>query len=302
MQKDVVLITGANGMVARALSEELVRNGYSVCFLTRHKRNENEYEWDVAERRIEVEALRGVRHIIHLAGAGVADKPWTSERKEVIRSSRVDSARLLLETVKANDIRIATFISASAVGFYGTLTGKSIFDENDKKGDDFLSDVCMEWEQAAHAFSQEGVSERIVIMRNGIVLAPRGGALAKMVRPVRWFLGAPLGSGKQYIPWIHISDVCGIILHALRNPTVSGVYNVVAPEHVRNVEFMRAIGRAIGRPVFFPSIPKWVIRRVFGERASILLEGSRVSAEKIISSGYRFKYATLQKAMDNLLR
>ncbi|KGN76513.1 hypothetical protein HR17_01775 [Porphyromonas gulae] len=302
MQKDVVLITGANGMVARALSEELVRNGYSVCFLTRHKRNENEYEWDVAERRIEVEALRGVRHIIHLSGAGVADKPWTSERKEVIRSSRVDSARLLLETVKANDIRIATFISASAVGFYGTLTGESIFAENDKKGDDFLSDVCMEWEQAAHDFSQEGVSERIVIMRNGIVLASRGGALAKMVRPVRWFLGAPLGSGKQYMPWIHISDVCGIILHALRNPTVSGVYNVVAPEHVRNVEFMRAIGRAIGRPVFFPSIPKWVIRRVFGERASILLEGSRVSAEKIISSGYRFKYATLQKAMDNLLR
>lgn len=302
MQKDVVLITGANGMVARALSEELVRNGYSVCFLTRHKRNENEYEWDVAERRIEVEALQGVRHIIHLAGAGVADKPWTSERKEVIRSSRVDSAWLLLETLKANDIRIATFISASAVGFYGTLTGKSIFAENDKKGDDFLSDVCMEWEQAANDFSQEGMSERIVIMRNGIVLAPRGGALAKMVRLVRWFLGAPLGSGKQYMPWIHISDVCGIILHALRNPTVSGVYNVVAPEHVRNVEFMRAIGRAIGRPVFFPSIPKWVIRRVFGERASILLEGSRVSAEKIISSGYRFKYATLQKAMDNLLR
>lgn len=302
MQKDVVLITGANGMVARALSEELVRNGYSVCFLTRHKRNENEYEWDVAERRIEVEALRGVRHIIHLAGAGVADKPWTSERKEVIRSSRVDSARLLLETVKANDIRIAAFISASAVGFYGTLTGKSIFAENDKKGDDFLSDVCMEWEQAANDFSQEGVSERIVIMRNGIVLAPRGSALAKMVRPVRWFLGAPLGRGKQYMPWIHISDVCGIILHALQNPTVSGVYNVVAPEHVRNVEFMRAIGRAIGRPVFFPSIPKWVIRRVFGERASILLEGSRVLAEKIISSGYRFKYATLQKAMDNLLR
>lgn len=302
MQKDVVLITGANGMVARVLSEELVRNGYSVCFLTRHKRNENEYEWDVAERRIEVEALQGVRHIIHLAGAGVADKPWTSERKEVIRSSRVDSARLLLETLKANDIRIATFISASAVGFYGTLTGKSIFAENDKKGDDFLSDVCMEWEQAANDFSQEGVSERIVIMRNGIVLAPRGGALAKMVRPVRWFLGAPLGSGKQYMPWIHISDVCGIILHALQNPTVSGVYNVVAPEHVRNVEFMRAIGRAIGRPVFFPSIPKWVIRRVFGERASILLEGSRVSAEKIISSGYRFKNATLQKALDNLLR
>lgn len=302
MQKDVVLITGANGMVARALSEELVRNGYSVCFLTRHKRNENEYEWDVAKRRIEVEALQGVRHIIHLAGAGVADKPWTSERKEVIRSSRVDSARLLLETLKANDIRIATFISASAVGFYGTLTGESIFAENDKKGDDFLSDVCMEWEQAANDFSQEGVSERIVIMRNGIVLAPRGGALAKMVRPVRWFLGAPLGRGKQYMPWIHISDVCGIILHALQNPTVSGVYNVVAPEHVRNVEFMRAIGRAIGRPVFFPSIPKWVIRRVFGERASILLEGSRVSAEKIISSGYRFKNATLQKALDNLLR
>ncbi|KGN94581.1 TIGR01777 family oxidoreductase [Porphyromonas gulae] len=302
MRKDVVLITGANGMVARALSEELVRNGYSVRFLTRHKRNENEYEWDVAKRRIEVEVLQGVRHIIHLAGAGVADKSWTSERKEVIRSSRVDSAWLLLETLKANDIRIATFISASAVGFYGTLTGKSIFAENDKKGDDFLSDVCMEWEQAANDFSQEGVSERIVIMRNGIVLAPRGGALAKMVRPVRWFLGAPLGSGKQYMPWIHISDVCGIILYALQNPTVSGVYNVVAPEHVRNVEFMRAIGRAIGRPVFFPSIPKWVIRRVFGERASILLEGSRVSAEKIISSGYRFKNATLQKALDNLLR
>ncbi|WP_211605257.1 TIGR01777 family oxidoreductase [Porphyromonas gingivalis] len=302
MQKDVVLITGANGMVARALSEELVRNGYSIRILTRHKQNENEYEWDVAKRRIEVEALQGVKHIIHLAGAGVADKPWTSERKEVIRSSRIDSARLLLETLKANDIRIATFISASAVGFYGTLTGENIFAENDKNGGDFLSHVCSEWERVGQAFSQEGVSGRTVIMRNGIILAPQGGALVKMVRPVRWFVGAPLGSGKQYMPWIHISDVCGIILHALRNPTVSGIYNVVAPEHVRNAEFMRAIGRAIGRPVLFPSIPKWVICRVFGERASILLEGSRVSAEKIISSGYRFKYVTLEKALDNLLR
>lgn len=154
MQKDVVLITGANGMVARALSEELVRNGYSIRILTRHKRNENEYEWDVPKRRIEVEALQGVRHIIHLAGAGVADKPWTSERKEVIRSSRVDSARLLLETLKANDIRIATFISASAVGFYGTLTGENIFAENDKNGGDFLSHVCSEWERVGQAFSK----------------------------------------------------------------------------------------------------------------------------------------------------
>ncbi|MDO4789644.1 MAG: TIGR01777 family oxidoreductase [Porphyromonas sp.] len=289
-------------MIAQALSEKLVQKGYDVRFLTRRKQKENEYEWNTAKKKTETEAFQGVSHIIHLAGAGIADKPWTEKRKQIIRSSRIDSAKLILETLKANKIRIDSFISASAIGFYGTITSEKIFSENDEKGEHFLSDICRDWEQSAQQFVTEGISERTVIARFGVVLSEKGGALPKMVLPVKWYLGAPLRSGKQYLPWIHIEDLCGIILHILQTPSLYGTYNAVAPEHVQNRKFMREIAKTIHRPLLFPPIPKCFLYGILGKRASLLLEGSRVSAEKIIQAGYRFKYDTLKKALNNLLK
>ncbi len=211
-------------------------------------------------------------HIVHLAGAGIADKRWTDKYKHIIRSSRIDSAMLILDALKKNDIRIKSFISASAVGFYGTVTSESIFSENDTKGNrDFLSDVCEDWEQVAQAFFAQGVSERTVVLRIGVVLSAQGGALAKMIRPVKYYLGASLGNGKQYMPWIHIDDLCGIILHILHHSSMQGIYNAVSPEYVNNRSFNRALACAL-------------------------------DSEKIIRSGYLFKYETLEKALQNLLR
>ena len=303
MRQEIVLITGANGMIARVLGEKLVQESYSARFLTRCKRSDHEYEWDIAGKRIDAKAFEEVSHIVHLAGAGIADKPWTDQYKHIIRSSRVDSARLILDALKKNDIRIKSFISASAVGFYGTVTSESIFSEDDKKGArDFLSEVCEDWEQAAQAFSVQGVSDRTVVLRIGVVLSAQGGALAKMIRPVKNYLGTSLGNGKQYMPWIHVDDLCGIILHILRHSSMQGVYNAVSPEHVNNGSFNRTLARVLGRPLWLPPVPRCLINMLFGQRASILLEGSRVSSEKMIRSGYLFQYETLEKALQNLLR
>ncbi len=301
MSKDVVLITGGKGMVAYKLSELLIRKGYSVRFLTRRKENESDYEWDISSRRIDLDAFRDVSHIIHLAGAGIADKTWTEERKRLIRSSRVDSAKLILETLKKNEIRIKSFISASAVGFYGIVTADVIFTEENKKGEGFLSDVCSDWEKAARQFATEGVAERTVVLRIGLVLSKKGGVLSKMVSPIRWYVGASLGRGKQYMPWIHIDDLSGIIFHILENQHLIGVYNAVAPEHIQNNKFTKMVAQKLGRPIWLPSVPSAILRLFFGDRASLLLEGNRVSSVKIVHAGYRFRYASLTKALNNML-
>lgn len=300
MKKEVILITGANGMVARKLSKTFGKD-YSVRFLTRKRANANEYEWNVKEGYIDINAFQNVNHIIHLAGAGIADKRWTKERKKVILSSRVDTAKLILETLKKNEIKITSFISASAIGFYGTETSDKIFTENDKKGNDFLSNVCNNWEQIANEFTVEGLSDRTVIVRIGIVLAKKGGALMKMANPIRLYIGSPLGTGQQYMPWIHIEDLCGIIKHSITYKKMIGVYNAVSPEHIRNHNFTKKIAETIKRPIIFPNIPKSIVKTLFGEMSSILLEGSRISSRKILEAGYQFKFENLEITLNDLL-
>lgn len=301
MNNEIVLITGANGVVAQQLAKQLSQE-YTVRFLTRKKRKKNEYEWDFNRGYIDIEALKGVQYIIHLAGASIAEKRWTQKRKQLIYDSRVKTAALILRYLKENNIKIKGYISASATGFYGTITSDKIFTENDTLGTDFLSSICEKWENTATKFTTENISQRTVILRFGIILSKKGGALEKMAQPVQLFLGAPLGTGKQYIPWIHINDLCGIIRFSLKNETMKGIYNTVAPESATNSIFIRTIAKVLQKPILMPRVPKFIIKLFFGEMSVILLEGSRVSAKKILTQGYNFQFAKLEDALKNLIQ
>lgn len=300
MKKKVVLITGANGMIARRLSDVLGKE-YAVRFLTRRKAKDNEYEWDVDRGWIDVKAFQDASHIIHLAGAGISDRRWTNRRKNVILSSRVDTAKLILNTLKEQNLKIDSFISASATGFYGTKTLDRIFDEEDAKGNDFLSNVCGEWEQAANAFTTTGVAGRVVILRFGVVLAGQGGALTKMVKPFKFFMGTYLGNGRQYMPWIHIDDLCGIVKFLLEHRDMQGVYNAVSPQHVTNRNFTHAVAKVLKQPVLLPRIPALILKLMFGEMSAVVLKGSRVSSQKLLDSGYVFRFPKLENALNDLL-
>lgn len=297
--KEVVLITGANGMVAKNLPKVL-QDDFQIRFLTRKKTNENEYEWDVENNEIDIDVFKNVSHIIHLAGSGIADKRWTRKRKDIILSSRIDSAKLILKTLKNHQIKITSFVSASAIGYYGTETSRTIYEENMRKGKDFLSDVCYEWENVAEQFGCENVSKRIIIFRIGIVLSKSGGALKKMMLPIKYYMGAVLGKGNQYMPWIHVDDLSYMIKYALKNRELQGIYNAVSPEHITNKEFTLTLAKKMRRPIFFPSIPSFIIKLIFGHSSILLLEGSRVSSKKIGKKGFKFKYHNLKNALQNL--
>lgn len=298
--KEIVLITGANGMLAKQL-EKLLSDDYSIRFLSRKAKQDRHYLWDIERKYIDPKALIGVKHIIHLAGSSIAEKRWSKKRKEDILSSRVDSAHLILEELKKNNIRIDTLISASAVGFYGTKTTDKIYDEDGQKGKDYLSNVCREWEKAADVFKSENIAERVSVLRIGVILAKNDGALKKIVRPIKYGLGSPIGNGHQYMPWIHIQDLCGIIRFTLKNKDISGTFNTVSPEHITNSELTREIAKQVRRKLFLPNIPSFIIKGLFGEMATVLLEGSRVSANKILSHGFKFEYHKLTKALKDVL-
>ncbi len=297
--KKIVLITGAKGLIAKRLSD-ILNKKYSVRFLTRMKTNDNEFVWNIESGFIDKNALKDVSHIIHLAGAGIADKRWSNNRKDIIKSSRIDSAKLILQTLKANSIKIHSFISASAVGYYGAETTENIYTENNERGTDYLSNVCFEWEQIAKLFTINEISNRTVILRIGIVLSKNGGALMKMTKPIKYYIGSPLGTGKQYMPWIHIEDLCSIIEYSINNK-ISGIYNAVSPQYISNNEFTKTIAEIIRKPIIFPNVPKFIIKVLFGEMSSIILEGNRISSDKIKKVGYKFKFTNLKTALNDLL-
>ena len=295
----VVLITGANGMLARSLAKSL-GSKYTVRFLTREVTRHNEFKWDIGLKYIDPEALKGVNHIIHLAGSSVAEKRWTLNRKREIYSSRVDSATLILDELQKNNQTIDSFISASAIGYYGSKTTNDILTEESENGEDYLGKVCKDWESVAHTFKEKKVAHNTSILRLGIVLKNNSGALKKMTPSVRWGLGACIGTGKQWIPWIHIHDLCEMMEFLLVSD-VEGTYNAVAPEHVTNQSFTQELATVLRRKILLPNIPPLFFKLVFGEMAVVLLTGSRVSSDKIMSRGYHFKYANLHAALGNIL-
>jgi uncharacterized protein (TIGR01777 family) len=295
-----VLITGASGLIGTRLTKLLTAKGYTVSHLGRSRKDGavRSFVWDVDKKFIEDEALSGVDSVIHLAGAGVVDKRWTKARKAEILNSRIQSTQLLRTALEKNHTKVAAFISASAIGYYG-FEDTAWIDEEHVPGKDFLADVTRQWEAEVNKVSEIGI--RVVKLRIGIVFSKEGGALQSMVRPVKYFVGSPLGKGDQYISWVHIDDLCDMFIKALEDPAMKGAYNAVAPVPVTNKQLTKIIARKLNRILLMPPVPKFVLKLILGEMADIVVTGSKVSSEKIKAAGYQFRFADVNKALDDLL-
>ncbi len=289
-----ILITGGTGLVGKHLTQLLLKKNHEVRILTRTPNNNNEFKWDIANNYVDEKAFKNIDYIVHLAGAGIADKKWTNERKKVIVSSRVESANLIFRKITELNANLKGFISASATGYYGALTSDTIFTEDNNAANDFLGKVCFAWENAAHQFKT--IQIPVTILRTGIVLTKKGGALEKMKTPII----SPLGSGNQYISWIHIDDLCNLYLLAIEN-NLKGVFNAVAPEFHTSKSFSKILAKVLKRPFLPLNVPSFLLKLFFGNMAIILLEGSRVSSKKIEKNGrYSFRFSKLEKALINL--
>ncbi|MGL5888695.1 MAG: TIGR01777 family oxidoreductase [Bacteroidia bacterium] len=299
-----VLITGGSGLVGTHLTQLLLKKGYSVSHLGRGKSQPvagvKQYSWDPQKQTIDDAAISNADIIVHLAGAGVADEKWTEERKKLIISSRVQSGKLLADTLKRLSKKPEVVVAASAIGWYGMITTDHISEEHEPAHTDFFGECCKHWEQSIDPVAQSGI--RLVKLRIGIVLARESGFLPKVAAPVRWLAGSPLGTGRQWIPWIHINDLCAMFLQAIEQQSMQGVYNAAGPEHNTNKEVTKAIGKAIGRPVFLPAVPGFALKLVLGEMAQMIINGNRISNKKILETGFSYQYKTLDAALSNLLK
>jgi len=294
-----ILITGGTGLVGTKLTKALRDRGDEVCILTTsaiRAEDPDAFYWNLKDQYIDHRAFEEVDYIIHLAGAGVAEKRWSEKRKKLIYDSRVKNTNLLFERSKGYPIK--GLIAASAIGFYGMDTGEKWLNEADARGTDFLSDVVADWEESIRQF--EEIDTRVVMLRIGIVLSTDGGALKKMAPPFRFGLGAPIGSGKQWMSWIHEDDLVGMILFSLDNE-LKGVFNAVAPHPVNNAEFSKALAKAFDKPFWLPNVPSFGLKLVFGEMARVVLGGNRVKADKIKKAGYAFKFNKIDEALRDLL-
>ena len=295
-----ILITGATGMVGKQLIPALQALGYHISILSRKQtklKDVKVYLWDIYNQTIDVNALTGIDTIIHLAGEGIGDKKWTDERKKQIVDSRVLSTQLLYKTIKTTNAPVKTFISASAVGIYGDRA-EEILSEKSPNGTGFLSDCCIKWEAAA----DEGISleMRVVKIRIGLILSKDGGALTAMEKPVKYFVGSPLGNGKQWMPWIHLDDIVGIFTKAVADEKMEGAYNACSPTPVTNKMFVKQLAKKLNRPVWPISVPKFVLRSILGEMSILPLMSNNTTAQKILGAGYLFNYVNIDAALDSI--
>lgn len=294
-----ILITGGTGLVGTRLSEKLTQLGHSVSHLSRRANPDAKYpalKWDIQKEEIDPKALE-VDHIIHLAGAGVGDEKWTKKRKEIIYNSRIDSTKLLYQKTKESGTKLKSFISASAIGYYGMDTGDQLLTESSPAANDFLAQVTADWEAAAIGF--ESLNIPLTYLRVGVVLSSKGGALVKMAQPIKYGVGAALGSGKQYISWIHIDDICDMLVWLLENKK-AGVYNGVAPNPITNAEVTKAIAKTLKKPLLLPPVPAFVLKLILGEMSSIALGGNKVSAQKLKDEGFKFQFNDIRSALSDI--
>ncbi|MBS1583218.1 MAG: TIGR01777 family oxidoreductase [Bacteroidetes bacterium] len=297
-----VLITGGSGLIGRALTQALVAEGHTVRWLGRgHGRRMDVpvFTWDVPRGTVDPRALDGVEHIVHLSGAGIADRRWTAARKRELHASRVDAADLLRQAVMAGGTDIRTFVSAAGIGYYGAVTTDHVFTEEDRPGTDFIAQLSAAWEQAADAWTPLC---RVVKLRTAMVLSGEGGALPRLAAPVRWGAGAALGSGKQWVPWVHRDDLVQAYVRAITDEALHGAYNVAAPGTTDNRTLMRTIAQVLHRPFFLPAVPGMLLRAALGELSDVLLHGSRVSAQRLLDTGFRFRHPELRPALAGLLQ
>ncbi|WMJ72353.1 TIGR01777 family oxidoreductase [Cytophagaceae bacterium ABcell3] len=298
-----VLITGGSGMIGRRLTELLQEKGYTVHWLSRSAGKTNgviKYPWNIEKKYIEDDAILKTDYIIHLAGANIFEKRWTDAYKKVIIESRTKSANLLLGKVKIFEQPIKAYITASGIDIYDSSCNEKGCNEQSPLGTDFLAEVCKKWEACADQFEKIGI--RTVKIRTGVVLSESDGAFKKILSTVSMGIGAPLGSGKQYFPWIHLDDLCNIYIHALENEKLKGAYNACAPEVTTNKELTKQTAKLLGKPMFMPNVPAFALKLAFGaERAELILGGKKASPDKISKTGFKFKFPQLKEALGNLL-
>ena len=299
-----IVVTGATGLVGSALVPSLVANGHGVVRLVRRQssagtgNNVTDAVWQPDRGEIDAAALAGCDAAVHLAGENISEGRWTEEKKRRIVESRTRGTRLISETLARLDPRPRAFVSASATGFYGDR-GDELLTEESAPGKNFVAQVCREWEAATEPASAAGI--RTAVMRFGIVLAGEGGALAKMMTPVKLGVGGRLGSGRQYYSWIAIEDAVAGIRRALEDESLGGPVNLVSPQPVTNGEFTKALGKALGRPTLF-AVPAFAARLAFGEMADeLLLASARVEPARLKSAGFGFKYPTLEACLRHLV-
>jgi uncharacterized protein (TIGR01777 family) len=295
-----ILVSGSHGLVGTALIKSLEQDGgYEIFRLVRHYPESSfEIEWSPDRYSIALARIEGFDAVVHLAGESIAASRWTEEKKRKIRESRIKGTKLLADALANLSSPPRTLISASAIGYYGNR-GDELLTEASGPGDDFLADVCREWEATTALATEKGI--RVVNTRFGIILDAHGGALAKMLPPFRMGIGGKIGSGKQWMSWIALDDVVGAIKFALSN-SLAGAVNFVAPNPVTNAEFTKTLGKALSRPTIFP-IPAFGVRLLFGEMAdALLLSSQKVEPARLTRAGYQFQYLDLEEALRHKLK
>jgi uncharacterized protein (TIGR01777 family) len=297
-----ILIAGGTGLVGSRLSALLEAHGYQVRLLSRKPGmvdGRQAFSWKPSKGEIDPSALEGLHAVINLAGAGIADARWTEARKKLIIDSRVDGTHLLAQKLSELPKPPKVYLAASAMGIYGDR-GDAWMEEQSAPGNDFLSKSTLAWEQAIDEVEQRGI--RTVRLRIGIVLSTKGGALEKMMLPAKFRLGTYFGNGRQWYSWIHIDDLCQMFLFALENEALHGAYNAVSPNPERNRAFTLAIGEALDKPVLPLPAPAFGLRLAMGEMASVILNSTRVRADKIQQAGFRFQFPELVPALRDVLQ
>lgn len=298
-----VLLTGGSGFIGKHLTDFLLEAGFSVSILSRSdKKNTTSiqyYKWNLNQNYIDENAVLNADFIIHLAGEGIVEKRWTKRRKNAILDSRVKPIDLIFSVLEKNNKKLDAFISASAVGIYGAITSSKICTEETPPANDFLGETCQIWENALTKIEQLGI--RTVKVRTGIVLGKDEGFLKKMTPNFKAGFGAILGTGKQYLPWIQVEDLCGIYLRAITNNEMSGPYNACITDNTTNAGFSKTLANLFGYSIWLPKVPAFILKIVLGEMSEAVLEGQRVSSEKIQKTGFEFQFTDLERTLVHCL-
>lgn len=304
-----VLITGGTGLVGRALTTFLLKQGYDVIVLTRkqpaatQKIERVEYAlWDIEKKEVDIPALLRADHIVHLAGAGVVDKAWTKSYQQKILDSRTESIGLLIENLAEHNHHVKTLVSASAIGWYGPDTKPGFaFTEDDPAAKDFLGETCKRWEDAADKAETLGI--RVCKLRTGIVLGDQGGALSEFEKPLQFGIAAILGSGEQMVSWIHLTDICRMYIHAIENSVMHGSYNAVAPQPISNKTLtLHLAKRKRGKSFMAVHVPSFVLKLMMGQRSAEVLKSTTVSCAKIKGTGFTFIFPSIDAALGEIVR
>lgn len=297
-----ILITGASGLIGKALQRSFAEKRYEMLLASRGEpKNANEIQWDVEDgfREEDLSRLEGLDAVVHLAGEGIAGLRWTDDKKRAIRDSRVNGTRNLVNTLADLKQKPKVLIAGSAMGFYGDR-GDEILTETSRPGDTFLSDVCKEWEMESRRAEDSGI--RTVLLRTSIVLSKDGGALATMLTPFKFGVGGVVGSGKQWMSWVSLDDVIDIINYAIEHESLRGAVNVASPNPVTNEEFTKTLGDVLYRPTFLP-LPEFAVNLVFGEMGdALLIDSTRVEPKRLKEAGYKFKFTDLKSALENAVK